>query len=913
MGVNDFLPTVLQAAGNPVDLRTFRDGIDVVDSIIMAVPKGEKKSTKRKRHRRPLRIGVDVSNWIYRATHRFGDMLADERHLTNYGRYQLVNNELQEQQKDKEDDTADDAAAARDLGDDPHADEKARKYIICCTLFVMERLEALQAETNAEVLVVLDGATPPIKMATVQERSQVRKESVRKRDAPVDIAAVSTGGAGSDDLDAMEAQLNERTKANRRAGAGKLFSKIVEELLVALRERSLPFLVAPYEADGQLAYLSRERLIDLIITEDSDLVAQGGRCMVYKMSHAISKARVVTSITETETENSNIQSKQSAKKHKKVTGEKEKQNDKTPNSETPAPKEEKKVTFVPSGILLQKDDLGAVTVSRSGNLSLRDMSDAMLAVMFVAAGSDYGTSLKGIGLVNACEIVNKSFLHNSKKQEQRNQPPLERVFELLFQRTYDRTIQGDMRRQGDYKGCFLAALLMYRHPVVYSPFKQRFITAGAKHGDPELTSYAPYKELLENKKLRAEFVGDLMKGGSIMATGIAEGWVSPRTKQLYESAKHDNKLPKAVKRYFGLEEAVQAIPRNATTGQFGDAAEAGSGEAQFDDPEEDTPMEVSGAESEQLSQDDVENTNFASQDQTEKHKQLAVDKSQSLTRAETIPTEPDVDTTVAVEKLPTQMHMPILPNEEDQEMETQESTQLNSFISQPETQEGKSASQEDSALFQTQQAMQTELREFEVETQDELQATSTSETQENVNKITGGHDMGTQDLTDSTLLQRQEIIAEKAQSSEELEQAQGTSEILKDSGIGDTVLPETQEVIQGKAHALELETQDDSQLSVASMHLETQAPAVNPKDVLADDASADETNNNAPLTNHRGVTLRLDMTDEIGDESDEEGEGALNPLTQPGVIDLSLVDSEDEGLPVLRTSNFQAAVKSGSQ
>ena len=41
-------------------------------------------------------------------------------------------------------------------------------------------------------------------------------------------------------------------------------------------------MVAPYEADAQLAYLSRQRIVDLIITEDSDLLAFGARIVLYK-------------------------------------------------------------------------------------------------------------------------------------------------------------------------------------------------------------------------------------------------------------------------------------------------------------------------------------------------------------------------------------------------------------------------------------------------------------------------------------------------------------------------------------------------------------------------------------------------------------------------------------------------------
>lgn len=41
--------------------------------------------------------------------------------------------------------------------------------------------------------------------------------------------------------------------------------------------------MAPYEADAQLAYLSRQGIADIIITEDSDLMAFGAKKMLYKL------------------------------------------------------------------------------------------------------------------------------------------------------------------------------------------------------------------------------------------------------------------------------------------------------------------------------------------------------------------------------------------------------------------------------------------------------------------------------------------------------------------------------------------------------------------------------------------------------------------------------------------------------
>ena len=49
------------------------------------------------------------------------------------------------------------------------------------------------------------------------------------------------------------------------------------------RKLDVQCIVAPYEADAQLAYLSKEGLVDVVITEDSDLLVFGAKRVLYKM------------------------------------------------------------------------------------------------------------------------------------------------------------------------------------------------------------------------------------------------------------------------------------------------------------------------------------------------------------------------------------------------------------------------------------------------------------------------------------------------------------------------------------------------------------------------------------------------------------------------------------------------------
>lgn len=51
-----------------------------------------------------------------------------------------------------------------------------------------------------------------------------------------------------------------------------------------LRARKIDFVVAPYEADAQLAYLVKTGVVDAVISEDSDLLLFGVTRMIAKLS-----------------------------------------------------------------------------------------------------------------------------------------------------------------------------------------------------------------------------------------------------------------------------------------------------------------------------------------------------------------------------------------------------------------------------------------------------------------------------------------------------------------------------------------------------------------------------------------------------------------------------------------------------
>lgn len=193
--------------------------------------------------------------------------------------------------------------------------------------YAMQRVRLLRHHKICPYI-VFDGGPLPAKLGTETERKQRREENLTK------AKALASQG--------------------RHKEAREYFVKCIDvtpqmayQLIKALRAENVPYVVAPYEADAQMAYLERVGLVDGIITEDSDLLVFGCRKVLFKLD---STSSTIVSIS--------------------------------------------------------REDFGSVTTTEGG-ISLLGWSDAQFRAMAILSGCDYLPSIPGIGLKTAWSLLRK--------------------------------------------------------------------------------------------------------------------------------------------------------------------------------------------------------------------------------------------------------------------------------------------------------------------------------------------------------------------------------------------------------------------------------------------------------------------------------------------------------------------------
>uniref|UniRef100_A0A182NGF0 Exonuclease 1 n=1 Tax=Anopheles dirus TaxID=7168 RepID=A0A182NGF0_9DIPT len=117
---------------------------------------------------------------------------------------------------------------------------------------------------NIKPILVFDGQHLPAKAATEAKRRENR-ENARRRGAEL----------------LREGRIDEARSFLRRCV--DITHEMAHQLIQACRARDVDCVVAPYEADAQLAYLNRADIAQYVITEDSDLVLFGCTRVLFKL------------------------------------------------------------------------------------------------------------------------------------------------------------------------------------------------------------------------------------------------------------------------------------------------------------------------------------------------------------------------------------------------------------------------------------------------------------------------------------------------------------------------------------------------------------------------------------------------------------------------------------------------------
>jgi len=564
MGISDLLPRILPSAGTEnYDLRALSDGL-IITTITSssasdddddgddndAEPARKRRSTTTKWKRRKVRIAVDVNGWIARACHGHGGLLMDERHLSYRGRAELREEEIRRRRQMRANNTdgetlmggEDDQEYDEEHPPPPNEQETIREqqrleYIAKCISSILRRIEYLIIDCATSVLLVLDGATPPCKRDAVRARSDRRTGAEESRDEAVIQSPPRNSGCPGGDTSAnrannaeaarTEAEVLRRISASNRAGTGtdhNLRRSMIAELLKVFRDRHWPFIVAPYEADGQLSYLASCGAVDIVVTEDSDLIALGVPTLIYKLGGW---------------NGSNDANRYHGGKEYS-------------SSYNDQNSDRRRIL----GTMLQRSNLGS-----SGGIDLLDFSDAMLVIMFVSAGCDYCDSLLGIGIVTAWGIVKRAFHGEADekgfyRRTNTDMPVLRAVLDELFNKCnkkvrlelwpLDDPTKDDARNA--YEHAFLAAIAMFRHPLVYDPILGEHVVANdvceGNSLSPAVTTpahplfmrderilmeYEPYRELVTNRDMLYRVIGMPLKPEN--ARDVAMGNVDPRTFQ----------------------------------------------------------------------------------------------------------------------------------------------------------------------------------------------------------------------------------------------------------------------------------------------------------------------------------------------------------------------------------------------
>lgn len=130
---------------------------------------------------------------------------------------------------------------------------------------------------DIHVVMVFDGNSLPAKESTEVQRRQMKLKMLEKAKA-------------------YEREQNHTEARNCYASAVEITPAMAGELIFYLKQHhpQVECIVAPYEADAQLAYLTQINYVDIILSDDSDHIPYGGSRMLFKFNPTTGRGQLVT-------------------------------------------------------------------------------------------------------------------------------------------------------------------------------------------------------------------------------------------------------------------------------------------------------------------------------------------------------------------------------------------------------------------------------------------------------------------------------------------------------------------------------------------------------------------------------------------------------------------------------------------
>eukprot|EP00605_Chrysophyceae_sp_TOSAG23-4_P000866 GSChrysophyteH1.ASY1.ANO1.957.1 assembled CDS len=135
--------------------------------------------------------------------------------------------------------------------------------------FILMRVRTL-LQNNVEPVVVFDGKRSTLKNETQEKRGDVRKSSIDQGRRLLESMRKVTDPA-------TKAKLRQEAVSNFQRGLS-VTTEMEKSTIGALRKMGVRVVVAPYEADSQLAYLCHTGYTQAVLTEDSDVLVYSAIC-----------------------------------------------------------------------------------------------------------------------------------------------------------------------------------------------------------------------------------------------------------------------------------------------------------------------------------------------------------------------------------------------------------------------------------------------------------------------------------------------------------------------------------------------------------------------------------------------------------------------------------------------------------